>query len=142
MTSEVLKRDGSRTPTRGVSERVERAASVVIDAAYRVHSRLGPGLLESVYERCLSYEIRKAGLSCECQIEQPVVYDGHQIDGGLRLDLLVDGCLIVELKAVASLEPIHLAQTLTYLKLSDRRLALLINFNLIHLKGNIKRVIR
>ena len=124
---------------------------MVVDAAIRVHTALGPGLLESVYERCLAYEIRKAGLKCERQLEQPLVYDGHEIDCGFRLDLLVDDCLVVELKTLERhkgerstkqpFEPIHYAQTMTYLRLSGHRLGILINFNVVRLKGHIKRMV-
>lgn len=137
-----------RTP---IPEGIERIAAIVIDLAFRVHSILGPGLLESVYERCLAYEIRKAGLRCERQVERPVIYDGHPIESGFKIDLLVEGCLIVELKALDSrggqrsdknpFEPIHYAQTMTYLRLSGLRLGLLINFNVVRLKGHVKRVI-
>ncbi|MFO0928666.1 MAG: GxxExxY protein [Gemmataceae bacterium] len=114
----------------------------VVDAAMRVHTALGPGLLESAYEGCLVHELRKRGLRVANQVELPVVYDGLQIDVGFRMDLLVEDTVVVELKAVDALAPIHEAQLLTYLKLSGHHLGLLINFNVVHLKDGIKRRVR
>lgn len=112
----------------------------VVDAAMRVHSSLGPGLLENAYEACLEHELKKRGLRVERQVALPVVYDGAQIDLGYRLDLVVEGAVIVELKATEKVAPIHEAQLLSYLKLSGRKLGLLINFNVLHLKDGIKRM--
>jgi GxxExxY protein len=113
----------------------------IIEAALRVHSALGPGLLESAYEACLLHELRKLGLSVISQVSLPVEYDGVKIDAGYRIDLLVEDCVIVELKAAEKLLPIHEAQILSYLKLSDNKLGLLINFNVVHLKDGIKRMV-
>ncbi len=113
----------------------------VVDAAMRVHSALGPGLMESAYEGCLVHELRKRGLKVAAQVELPVVYEGVFIDVGYRIDLLVEDAVIVELKAVDKLAPIHEAQLLTYLKLSGKKLGLLINFNVLHLKDGIKRMV-
>lgn len=123
-----------------IPERTERVASDVLDAAFRVHSNLGPGLLESVYERCLCHELAKLGLEYKVQFALPIRYDNITIDGGLRLDLLVEDQVIVELKAVEKLLPIHEAQAITYLKLANKRLALLLNFNTERLKEGIKRI--
>lgn len=123
-----------------ISSQPETVASEVLNAAFRVHTNLGPGLLESVYERCLCHELRKAGLAYEVQLVLPINYDGELIDGGLRLDLVVEDQVIVELKAVERLLPIHEAQALTYLKLTGKRLALLLNFNTERLKEGIKRI--
>ncbi len=112
----------------------------IIDAAMRVHSQLGPGLLESTYEACIIHELRKRGLRFESQIFLPVSYDGVQIDAGYRIDLLIENAIIVELKAVEKLLPVHQAQLLSYLKLSGRKLGLLINFNVVHLKDGIIRL--
>jgi GxxExxY protein len=120
---------------------VERVAKVVVDAAYRVHKALGPGLLESVYEVCLAHELRQRKLVVATQVALPVVYDGAQLDAGLRLDMLVADCLIVEVKSVETMNPVFKAQLLTYLKLSSRRLGLLINFNVPVIKNGIKRVV-
>jgi GxxExxY protein len=119
----------------------ENAAKVVVDCAFRVHSQLGPGLLESVYEVCLAHELHKSGLPFENQLSLPVVYDDIRLDAGLRLDFLVAGAVIVELKAVEHLLPVHQAQVLTYLKLTGHRLGLLINFNVPQIKNGIRRVV-
>jgi GxxExxY protein len=113
----------------------------IVDAAMKVHSALGPGLLESAYEACLLHEVRKRGLQAEAQPPLPLAYDGVILDVGYRVDLLVEQSVIVELKAVEKLLPIHEAQLLCYLRLSDRRLGLLINFNVLHLKDGIKRMV-
>jgi GxxExxY protein len=119
---------------------VNQAASVVVDAAFAVHKVLGPGLLESVYEACLAHELAKRGVRFERQVTLPVEYDGIRLDAGLRLDLLVERCLVVELKSVLDLMPIHEAQLLTYLKLTGHRLGLLINFNVPLIRDGIKRI--
>lgn len=125
-----------------VPEHVEDLASAVLNAAFRVHKQLGPGLLESVYEKCLCHELRKIGISFTCQALLPIVYDDLEIDAGLRLDLFVDNSLVVELKSVERLLPIHEAQLFTYLKLTNTRLGLLLNFNVALLKEGIKRVVK
>lgn len=119
--------------------KTERIGKQCLDAAFKVHSSLGPGLLESVYERALLYELVSRELTVESQIVLPVYYDGIQLDSGLRLDLLVENDVILELKAVEKMIPLYEAQLLTYLKLSGLRLGYLINFNVIHLKDGIKR---
>jgi GxxExxY protein len=119
----------------------ENAAKVVIDAAFRVHTALGPGLLESVYEACMLHEIRKCGKLVEKQVILPIEYDGLSLDSGLRLDLLVEKSVIVEIKAVEEINPLYESQLLTYLKLTGFRLGLLINFNVTHLKNGIKRLV-
>lgn len=111
----------------------------IIDAAMKVHTRLGPGLLESSYEACLAYELTKRGLKVRTQVQQPIVYDEVKIDVGYRLDLLVEESVILELKAVETVLPVHRAQIITYLKLSDKRVGLLINFNVVRLKEGIER---
>ena len=113
----------------------------IVDAAIKVHTALGPGLLESAYQGCLAYELRKRGLKVEVQLGLPVVYDDVNIEVGYRIDLLVEDRVIVELKSVDKIAPIHQAQLLTYLRLSDKRLGLLINFNVLHLKDGIKRMV-
>lgn len=113
----------------------------VVDAAMRVHSALGPGLLEGAYEACLARELRQRGLRVLAQVPLPVVYEGARIELGYRADLLVDDAVVVELKAVAKLLPIHEAQLLSYLKLSGHRVGLLINFHALHLKDGIKRMV-
>ncbi len=115
-------------------------ARQIVDAAYAVHTALGPGLLESVYEVCLAHELRKRGLTVRQQVVLPVHYDGVRLDAGLRLDLLVNNAVIVEIKAVENLLPVHKAQVLTYLKLTGCRLALLINFNVPVIKEGLHRL--
>ncbi len=113
----------------------------VLDAAFRVHTALGPGLLESAYEHCLCYELQKHGLCATRQVQLPVVYDGVEIDAGYRIDILVESRIIIEIKSVDRLSPIHEAQLLTYLKLANKHIGLLINFNVRSLKNGIKRMI-
>jgi GxxExxY protein len=113
----------------------------IVDCAIKVHTALGAGLLESAYEACLVHELRKAGLKVESQVSLPIFYDGIKIDAGYRIDLLVEDAVIVELKAVERLLPIHEAQILSYLKLSNKKLGLLLNFNVTQLKNGIKRIV-
>jgi GxxExxY protein len=113
----------------------------IVDAAFQVHSQLGAGLLESVYEVCIAHELRKRGLLVQSQPTLPVVYEGIRLEAGFRLDLLVEDCVVVELKAVETLLPVHKAQLLTYLKLSGYRLGLLINFNVPLIKNGIQRLV-
>jgi GxxExxY protein len=120
---------------------LERLASEVVDAAYKVHKAFGPGLLESAYEACLSYELLKRKIKVERQVAIPLVYDGNSIDVAYRADLVVQDKLIVELKAVEKIQPIHEAQMITYLKITGQRLGLLVNFNVLLIKDGIKRVV-
>lgn len=119
----------------------ELAATQVVDAAFKVHSSLGPGLLESVYETCLVYELEHRGLRVRRQIKIPVVYGDIRLESGLRLDLLVEDSVVVELKAVEKMLPVFEAQLLTYLRLSGKRLGFLFNFNVPRIKEGIKRLI-
>jgi len=119
---------------------IDRIAKLVVNAAFTVHSKLGPGLLESVYEVCLTHEVEKRGEIVERQVVLPIEYYGIRLESGLRLDLLIARCLPVELKAVEVLLPVHDAQLLTYLKLTGYRLGLLINFNVPLIKDGIKRI--
>ena len=107
----------------------------------KVHSRLGPGLLESAYEACLAHELRKEGLQVARQVELPVVYDGERIDVGYRIDLLVEDLIVVELKCVECINPVHQAQLLSYIRLSGKHVGLLINFHVAHLRNGIKRMV-
>ena len=120
---------------------IEEVGKQVVDSAIKVHRTLGPGLLESAYQACLTYELRKRGLKVECELDQPVSYDGHQIATGYRLDMLVEGCVIIENKVVGSLLPIHEAQLLTYLRLRNCRLGFLINWHVPLVKDGIKRMV-
>lgn len=120
---------------------IDKISEKVLGCAFRVHSELGPGLLESAYQACLNYEILKAGLHVEMEKPLPLIYQGVQLNCGYRIDLLVEKQFIVELKAVDEIAPIHLAQVLTYLKLSELRHGIILNFNVRSLKNGIKRVV-
>ena len=120
---------------------LNRITEIIIGAAMAVHRELGPGLLESAYEACLAYELPDRGLSVERQKALPVRYRGVNVDCGYRIDLLVEGKVVVELKAVERLEAIHKAQLLSYLKLSGCKVGLLINFNVKVLKDGIRRLV-
>ena len=119
----------------------EKIGKAILDAAFIVHSALGPGLLESVYETCLAYELRQSGLQAKTQVPFPIFYGDMKLEAGMRIDLLVQDLVIVEIKAVESLQPVHEAQLLTYLKVSQKRLGFLLNFNVHRLKDGIKRMV-
>ena len=120
---------------------VNKITGAIIDSAMKVHTALGPGLLESAYEICLMHELRKRGFVVERQVVLPVEYDGLILDAGYRLDLLVNDTVIVELKAVEKVNPVFEAQLLSYLKLSGKPVGLLINFHVAHLRDGIKRMV-
>ncbi|WP_304963233.1 GxxExxY protein [Bacteroides congonensis] len=113
----------------------------VLGLAFEVHTQLGAGLLESTYESCLFYELKENNISVERQKKLPIIYKGFQLDTDYRIDLLIDNQLIIELKSVETLQPVHSAQLLTYMKLSNLKYGLLLNFNVPHLKQGIKRFI-
>ena len=113
----------------------------IISAAIKVHESLGPGLLESVYQKCMEIELKKRGLQVESEVDRPVIYEGERItDLGFRIDLLVESAVIVELKSVEEVKPVHKKQLLTYLRLAKKDLGLLINFNEVLLKKGIYRI--
>jgi GxxExxY protein len=114
---------------------------IILNAAYRVHMALGPGLLESAYEACLAYKLRNDGLKVLTQVPLPLVYREVKLDAGYRLDLLVEDLVIVEVKTVESLAAIHRAQVISYLRLSGKKLGIIINFNCLHLRDGIRRVV-
>lgn len=116
-------------------------SKTIVDAAYKIHTTLGPGLLESVYEVVLSHELRQHGLEVVRQLSVPVVYEGIRFDEGYRLDMMVNDKVIVEIKSVEDVLPVHKKQLLTYLRLTDKRLGLLINFNTELIKNGISRVV-
>jgi GxxExxY protein len=124
-----------------LDEDLERIASQVVDALFRVHATFGPGLLETIYEQCLSLELESRGLKVQRQLLVPISYLGKTIEPGLRLDLLVEEKLIVECKAVETMNPVYLSQVKTYLKLANKRLGILVNFNVPLIKDGLKRVI-
>jgi GxxExxY protein len=119
----------------------EELTSSILKCAFRVHSKLGPGLLESAYEECLHYELEKVGLSVIKQKPMPLIYEEKKLDIGYRIDLFVESKVILEIKSVEAINPVHFAQLMTYLKLSDCRVGFLINFNVASLKDGIKRII-
>ncbi|MCB9081002.1 MAG: GxxExxY protein [Lewinellaceae bacterium] len=113
----------------------------IIGAALEVHKSLGPGLLETSYEVCLEYELMQKGLFVARQVPQPLVYKGVKLDAGYRIDLLVEDCIILEIKSVAAIAPVHKAQLMTYLKLTGLRVGLLLNFNVDLMKNGITRLV-
>lgn len=124
-----------------LSDEEERIATAIVDSAFAVHSKLGPGLLESIYETCLCYELRKRNLRVRQQLVVPIHYDDLIFDEGFRLDVLVEDLAICEIKAVERVHPVFEAQILTYLKLMSKRLGFLINFNVPLIKDGIQRII-
>jgi GxxExxY protein len=116
-------------------------ATAVVDAAFKIHTTLGPGLLESVYEAVLAFELQRRGLQVARQVGLPVNYEGVKLELGFRIDLIVNNKLIIEVKSIESLAPVHKKQLLTYLRLTDLRLGLLINFNVERIKDGIQRVV-
>lgn len=119
---------------------IDQTAQPIEDSAYRVHSKLGPDLLESAYEACMAQELTKRGFRIERQKPQPVIYDDLEIEVEYRIDILVEGKIIIELKAVEQLAPIHQAQLMAYLRLSNNTLGFLINFNVPLIKQGIRRI--
>ncbi len=120
---------------------VNEVTRAVITAAMKVHTALGPGLLENAYKVCLAHELRKSGLNVRTEVELPVTYDGVRVELGYRIDMLVEELVVVELKCVDSFSSLHEAQLLSYLKLSNKNVGLLINFQTAHLKDGIKRLV-
>ena len=124
-----------------IPESTEKVGKAVLDAAYKVHTTLGPGLLESAYEAPLAYELRKSGLTVATQVAVPVMYEEIKLETAFRIDLLVENRVVVELKAVETMNPIYEAQLMTYLRLSNNRLGFLMNFNVRRLKYGIQRIV-
>jgi GxxExxY protein len=120
---------------------INQISGQIVDAAMKVHSALGPGLLESAYEACMLFELHKRGIKAIGQVQLPVIYESVKIDAGYRIDLLVEDAVVVELKSVDKVLPVHQAQLLSYLKLSGKKLGLLTNFNTAHLKDGITRMV-
>ena len=120
---------------------VEKVASQIINSAYNIHSEYGPGLLEKAYEFCLFHDLNDQAFSVKSQVALPIHHHDHKLYGAYRMDLIVNDCIVVEVKTVESLQPIHRSQLLTYLRIGGYRLGLLINFNTISLKEGIKRVV-
>lgn len=141
LATKTQSREGSQRKFKPLSEREEYIAKQIVDAAYTVHKKLGPGLLEKVYEICFCHELSKRGLKCQRQIEFPIVYDGITFEEGLRLDVLVEDLVICEIKAKDELNQLWKAQVLSHLKLLEKRLGFLINFNVALIKDGIYRII-
>ncbi|HEU0295115.1 MAG TPA: GxxExxY protein [Anaerolineales bacterium] len=119
----------------------ERIGKVVLDAAFKVHTTLGPGLLESVYRVAIKHVIESGGTLAETEVKFPIMFEGVKLESGLRIDMLVANCVIAELKSVEKMHPVYEAQLMTYLRLTGVRLGFLINFNVPHLKDGIKRMV-
>ncbi len=124
-----------------ISPELERIGKLIVDAAYNVHKNLGPGLLEKVYEICFCHELKKRGLDCKRQLDIPIVYDGLEFDEGFRLDVLVEDKVVCELKALENVNPLWEAQVLSHMKLTNKRLGYLINFNVVNIGSGIKRFV-
>lgn len=122
------------------TEQREKIGKAILDSSFKVHTALGPGMLESSYEACLIYELKKLGLNVLSQEKLPIIYDGMRLEAGYRIDLLVEDEIIVEIKTVERFLPVDTAQLLSYLKLSDKKLGFLINFNVPRLMDGIKRI--
>ena len=141
MDAKNIKNEDKKVRFEPISSHTEEIVKTILDSAYQVHTALGPGLLESVYEACMVHELNLRNINVKSQITLPVIYKGMKVDSGYRLDILVEDCVIVEIKSSDIISPVHCAQLLTYLKLTNIRLGLLLNFNVIHLRDGIKRII-
>jgi GxxExxY protein len=119
---------------------VNKITEIIIGCAIEVHKNLGPGLLESTYQACLYYELLKVGLNVQSQVAMPLIYKEVHLEHGYRIDLLVENCIVLEIKTVEAIADVHIAQTLTYLKLSGAKIGLIINFNVLKLTNGIKRL--
>jgi len=124
-----------------IAPRINHITRQIIASAMRVHTALGPGLLESVYHACVLHELRKCGLKVDSQVGLPVVYQGERIELGYRIDLIVGDAVIVEIKCVDAINPVHRAQLLSYMRLSGRSVGLLINFHVVHLRDGLMRMV-
>lgn len=129
------------TPSQEIAPHVNRITRQIITAALKVHTVLGPGLLESTYHACLLQELRSRSLHVQSQVGLPVIYEGTKLELGYRIDLLVEGAVVIEIKCVEAIAPVHQAQLLSYMRLSGRQVGLLINFHVLHLRDGIKRVV-
>jgi GxxExxY protein len=139
MAEEIL--SASKKHYEPIPSRTEEVVKIILDSDFKVRPALGPGLLESVYETCLSHELKSNRLKFINPLSLPVVYEGIRIDSGLRLDLMVEDCVIVEIKAVENIIPLYKAQLHTYMKLTKTRMGYLINFNTVHLCDGINRLV-
>jgi GxxExxY protein len=129
----------SKKPMYQLTENEKKLSTAIVDAAYKVHKQLGPGLLEKIYEICLCYELSKKDIKHSCQVDIPIIYDGVDLNKEFKLDILVDDSIICELKAVEKVNPVWEAQILSHLKLSGKRVGFVINFNVPLIKDGIRR---
>jgi GxxExxY protein len=120
---------------------INQLSGSIVDAALRIHMKLGPGLLESVYRQCLAIEFQQRGLRCASEVPLPIIYSGHRIESAYRLDLIVEDLIIVEVKAIEHILPVHKAQLLSYLRLTEKKLGLLLNFNVPRMRDGIYRIV-
>ena len=141
LATKALRHKGNKLNFKPLSEKEEQTAKKIVDSAYTVHKKLGPGLLEKVYEVCFCHELSKRKIEFKRQIPVPIVYDGTEFDEGLRLDVLIEDIIICELKALDQMNPVWEAQILSHLKLTNKRLGFLINFNVPLIKKGIKRYV-
>jgi GxxExxY protein len=140
LTTKTRRHEVEQQTVAAVPDRAELLATQIVDAAIKVHKALGPGLLETVYEVCLCHELSLRGIQFRRQLDLPICYEGIRLESGLRIDILVDDCVIIELKTVEKVLPVHDAQLLSYLKLTGHRLGFLLNFKVPIMKHGIKRV--
>jgi len=129
------------SPVRSHTRPVNEITGVIVNSAMKVHSLLGPGRLESAYQACLAYELRNRNFEVATEVALPVIYEGQKLEVGYRIDLVVEGRVVVEVKSVEAIHPIHQAQLLSYLRLSEIHVGLLINFNVLRLRDGIKRMV-
>lgn len=129
------------TPVRSRTFHINEITGAIVNSAMKVHSLLGPGLLESAYQACLAYELRNRSFEVATEVPLPVVYEGKKLEVGYRIDLVVQHQVVVEVKSVDALHPIHEAQLLSYIRLSGMNVGLLVNFNVLHLRNGIKRMV-
>jgi len=120
---------------------IEEIAQKIVNVSIKVHTALGPGLLESAYQKCMEYELKNEGLRVECEVILPIIYENIKIDAGYRIDMIIESCIIIEHKAVEKLLPVHEAQLLTYLKMRNYKLGFLLNWNVPRMKYGIKRMV-
>jgi GxxExxY protein len=141
LTTKTERHEDERGRIDAIPDRAEQIATQIVDAAVKVHKTLGPGLLESVYEVCLCHELAIRDIAFRKQLDLPICYEGMRLESGLRIDILVDNCVVLELKTVEKFLPVHEAQLLTYLKLTGHRIGFLLNFNVPIMKHGIKRLV-
>lgn len=137
----VMNHEDTKTQSQKLPDETERIVTEIVDAAFQVHKALGPGLLESVYQACMSREFSRRGIEVEREVSIPVVYDGLRLESGLKLDFLVAQEIVLELKAVDVMLPVHNAQVLSYMRLANKRIGLLINFHVPLIRDGIKRFV-